>query len=97
MLYEMHMFSPESLIARLTLVLRSLDDVEAAGFFFCTGANFSLRAGSAEGDRDQFDGSSLHLCRWISSMVVYVMAAEDMTWLCTNALWAAQISVWTAT
>ena len=96
-LYEIHIFSPESLIARLTLVLRLLDDVEAAGLFFCGGANFSFRAGAAEGDRDQFEGSSLHLCRWISSMVVYVMAPEEMTRLCTNALWAAQISVWTAT
>ena len=95
-LYEIYIFSPESLIARLTLVLRSLDDVEAAGFSFCGGANFSLWAGAAEGDRDQFEGSSLHLCRWISLMVVYVMAPEEMTRLCTNALWAAQISVLTA-
>ena len=59
-LYEIHIFSLESLIARLTLVLRSLDDVEAAGLFFCGGADFSLRAGAAEGDRDQFAGSLLH-------------------------------------
>ena len=51
-LYYMHRFSPESRIALLTRVFRSFPDVNAAGFFLLE--TFSLRAGAAEGERDQF-------------------------------------------
>ena len=56
----MQMFSPLSLIARLTRRRRSLAEVVAAGFLLGFSLGFSLRAIVApDGDKDQLFGSSL--------------------------------------